>query len=489
MDENQCRELLANLQLEQTRNIALTEIKSTLITANNSELSQNFLKSPELLECFENANSEQTLLVTDILSICMSNLSIDEPAEVKNVIEKSLSHANPKVQVFGLRELHRLLLAQPDSFANESVILLVIKCLTSDDTSVGTPSIDLLVLLLPRFVHLRSIQKNLEDVLTKKDIVRCRLYEVAVKVGSQSPALLDSMEKVLHKSVQELEGEDILLQLNVLQVLSELALSDHGMAYLENNGVFDNLMRKTNQLDEDPLAAILIPGLMRCYGSIAAIHPAKIYDGYPKIISLLFDCLLSEDFSVLPVAYDTLGYIAHPSEGKRQIHYKHGALLKKTLKHFHTIIRNLPNELKLRLLSCLQSLFSVDTTVIDNQITTITQTWYDYLTEQENLNLVMDYIRNPFPDMRRSALALLKAIVSHRWGQLYMLNTGGFVEYILDRKQEVDKDVILEKYEIIRQLAESTVFDQQTQAELKRYVAEGAFFVQGVTEVAIEGAS
>lgn len=101
----------------------------------------------------------------------------------------------------------------------------------------------------------------------------------------------------------------------------------------------------------------------------------------------------------------------------------------------------------------------------------------------------MDYIRNPFPDMRRSALALLRAIVSYRWGQTFMLNTGGFVEYMLDRKQEVDKDVILDKYEIIQQLAMSTVFDQQTQAEFKRYVAEGAFFVQGITEVAIEGAS
>ncbi|XP_053685156.1 26S proteasome non-ATPase regulatory subunit 5 [Sabethes cyaneus] len=489
MDENLCRELLANLQLEQTRNNALTEIKSTLIATNNSELSQNFLKSPELLKCLESANSEQTLLVNDILSMCMSNLSIDEPAEVKNVIEKSLSHTNPKVQSFGLRELRRLLSTQPDSFANETVVLLVIQCLASDETSVGTPSIDLLVQLLPRFVNLRSVQKNLENVLIKKDIVRCRLYEVAVKVGGQSPALLDSMDKLLQRSVQELEGEDILLQLNVLQVLSELALSEHGMAYLENNGIFDNLMRKINRLDEDPVAAILIPGLMRFYGSIAAIHPAKIYEGYPKIISLLFDCLLSEDLSILPVAFDTLGYIAHPSEGKRQLHYKHGALLKKSLKHFHTNIRNLPNELKLRLLSCLQLLFTIDTSVADNQITTITQTWYDYLTEEENLNLVMDYIRNPFPDMRRSALALLKAIVSHRWGQTYMLNTGGFLEYMLDRKQENDKDVILDKYEIIQLLATSTVFDQQTQAELKQYVAEGAFFVRGVTEVAIEGAS
>ena len=101
----------------------------------------------------------------------------------------------------------------------------------------------------------------------------------------------------------------------------------------------------------------------------------------------------------------------------------------------------------------------------------------------------MDYIKNPFPDMKRAALGLLKAIVGHRWGQTYLLNTGGFVEYLLDRKQEADKDVVLDKYEVILVLAASTVFDEQTASELKRYVAEGPFYVHGITEVAIEGAS
>lgn len=399
-----CRELLANLQIEQSRKTALTEIKNTLISSNDSSIASSFLKSPELLECMTDSNrlvhhyssgrgcnsyfffSEQTLLACDILSICMSNLSIDESTEVKNVIEKSLSHANASVQAFGLRELRRV--SSSEAFANETLILLVINCLASEETSVGTPSIDLLVALLPKFVHMRSVQDNLEKLLTANDIVRCRLYEVAVKVGRQSGELLDAMKKFLQKAIQELDEEDILLQLNVLQVLSELPVNNHGMAYLENNGVFDKLMQKIERLEEDPLATILVPGFMRFYGSIATIHPARIYDGYPKIITLLFDCLLSEDLTILPTAYDTLGKfqhflfedlkkmylispgcIAYPSEGKRQLHYKHGAVLKKTLKHIHGVIRNLPNDIKLRLLSCLTNLFAIDGATADNQIT------------------------------------------------------------------------------------------------------------------------
>ncbi|KXJ73008.1 hypothetical protein RP20_CCG016736 [Aedes albopictus] len=489
MDENLCQELLANLQLEQTRKTALTEIKNTLISSNNSTLSNSFLKSPELLNCLEDANSEQTLLACDILSICMSTLAIDESSEVKNVIEKSLSHANPRVQAFGLRELKRILQSPPDGFVNETLILLVIGCLASEDTSVGTQSIELLRLMLPRFVQLRSVSENLEGLLEKGDVVRCRLYEVAVRLAKQSEELLTAMEKFLQKAIKELDGEDVLLQLNVLQILSELSEGNHGMAYLENNGVFDKLMAKIKRLGDDPLGTILVPGLMKFYGGVAAIHPAKIYDGYPKIIEMLFDCLLSDDMSILPTAYDTLGCIALPSEGKRQLHYKHGAALKKALKHFSAVIRNLPNDLKIRLLGCLRSMFDVDSAAADNQISSLTQSWYDNLAEQDNLNLVMDYIKNPFPDMKRAALGLLKAIVGHRWGQTYLLNTGGFVEYLLDRKQEADKDVVLDKYEVILVLAASTVFDEQTASELKRYVLEGPFYVHGITEVAIEGAS
>lgn len=40
---------------------------------------------------------------------------------------------------------------------------------------------------------------------------------------------------------------------------------------------------------------------------------------------------------------------------------------------------------------------------------------------------------------------------------------------------------------MVRLLSESTVFDAATIFNLKRYVSEGAFYVSGVLEVAVEG--
>lgn len=43
------------------------------------------------------------------------------------------------------------------------------------------------------------------------------------------------------------------------------------------------------------------------------------------------------------------------------------------------------------------------------------------------------------------------------------------------------------KYEIVKKLAESPEFDGFTSSRLKNFVKEGPFYVQAVTEIAIEG--
>lgn len=50
-----------------------------------------------------------------------------------------------------------------------------------------------------------------------------------------------------------------------------------------------------------------------------------------------------------------------------------------------------------------------------------------------------------------------------------------------------EKDSKHAKYEIITQLSKSCVFDVETILKLKNYVEEGPFYVQGITEVAVEG--
>lgn len=77
---------------------------------------------------------------------------------------------------------------------------------------------------------------------------------------------------------------------------------------------------------------------------------------------------------------------------------------------------------------------------------------------------------------------------AHTWGVEAMARTAGFVEYLLDRHVDFDKDVKQEKFTLIKRLAASgATFGGTLGAQLEQYVAQGAFYVSGEMEVAVEG--
>lgn len=57
----------------------------------------------------------------------------------------------------------------------------------------------------------------------------------------------------------------------------------------------------------------------------------------------------------------------------------------------------------------------------------------------------------------------------------------------MDRQCETGKDCKLAKYDIVKALSTSSVFDHGTQLRIQSFVREGPFYMEAVTEVAIEG--
>lgn len=58
----------------------------------------------------------------------------------------------------------------------------------------------------------------------------------------------------------ELNGADILLQMNTVELLTKLALHEHGLRYLQQHGVLSALADKVATIKEDPLTSLLLPG-------------------------------------------------------------------------------------------------------------------------------------------------------------------------------------------------------------------------------------
>ena len=60
--------------------------------------------------------------------------------------------------------------------------------------------------------------------------------------------------------VNEITTGDILTQLNALEILSQLAMCDHGLRFLQEAGIVDKLSYLLSSAQTDPMAAVILPG-------------------------------------------------------------------------------------------------------------------------------------------------------------------------------------------------------------------------------------
>lgn len=151
-------------------------------------------------------------------------------------------------------------------------------------------------------------------------------------------------------------------------------------------------------------------------------------------------------------------------------------------------IHNLSTPFKVRAMNSLEKMFQCDESdAANNQINSITEQWFNCLTETNDLSLIQEFCRNPFPEIKVAAMCLLRSICAYQWGKIALSQTAGLIEYLLDRNAEFDKEILHEKYNVIKSLTESNAFDGITTRQIRQYVKDGIFYVQGVMEVAIDG--
>lgn len=259
---------------------------------------------------------EQLNLTCDILCMCMSNLDIDHTEKVSfsNYLERCLLHKNADVKILALNYIERRirdagndLPASMDNLYQSNMMIALLNCLECDATGVATVATGILIKLLPKAIKDKSIRERLDGILCEKDVIRCRVYEIGVKLSSASIENHEQFDFILEKLVADLDTDDILLKLSILDLASNLAQSDYGHVYMENRGIFTKILREIELLNENPFKTIMVPGYLKFFGRIATVQPAKIIQGFSAMINSLFDCILNEDVSALPVAFDTFG--------------------------------------------------------------------------------------------------------------------------------------------------------------------------------------
>lgn len=436
-------------------------------------------------------------MACDILSLCLSSLDLKNDHDNVLLLDDMIRHANENVKIIGLTQLERLVNKHPESHHQSAIILDVIRCLELPSTPVGTLAMKILYIELPKHFGSADVLSAIESAGSSSTTSKCRVYEIVVKVAAASATNMQRVESILERILADLASDDILLQLNVMEILSELVVTEHGLAYLEQQGLFPRLMTALENIDMMP---ILFPGFIKFFGSVANSHPEKIFTKFSHICKPLFETIIANDSSTLSPCLETLGVLGRSKQGKVGLS---GLTLvcpegdmKMVLMEIAMYLNTLPTEEQIRILNCLELLFRLqpeegeteEQTIAnpDNRISSITEQWYKYLDRGPGLKTLLQYTRNPFPDIKLAGFGVLKSVVDYAWGRKALADTAGLLEYLLDRSTDSNTEAFQAKYEILRCLNKfNSGFGEAQQKEIRDYVAKGPFYKKGQTEVAL----
>ncbi|XP_037943683.1 26S proteasome non-ATPase regulatory subunit 5 [Teleopsis dalmanni] len=501
MAEDWCCEKLKNLKIKENRLGTLNEIKS-LLNENPLEavVVNQLLNAPEIYDCMEDKDREEGIpsrgvddqfdLASDILAICMQNLTIN--SDMPQVLQRSLQHQQPRVRAIALNAIHNEL--QRRSLNNDKLLHLVsdeltkhiLDALQDDETEIGIPAYKILTIVLEHKLNVESIRQQLLQMLRQNSTVKCRLFELGVNLAKRSASNLEKVKYILDFALSELDNDDVILSVNVLEIFTSLAEQNHGLIYLEISRVFDIISSRVENMHNKPLDQLLIPGVMKFFGKVSSVQPEKIISGYPIMLVCLFDTIHNGDVQMLPIALDTLANVCQTQKGIMLVETYHSEHMRRTLDNYLLYLKNLSSDMKIRIFNSLEVIFSNEDPVMQ-QTSEIMEKWFLKLADGTNMQFLLDFCRNPFPDIKVACLAYVKTLCSYSWGIVALKNTGGFVEYLIDRHCEFDKIAKLAKYEVVRTLSESMIFDMQIQLQMRTYVNEGPYYVESIIDIAVEG--
>ncbi|XP_076455116.1 26S proteasome non-ATPase regulatory subunit 5-like [Babylonia areolata] len=342
-------------------------------------------------------------------------------------------------------------------------------------------------------VYSGDVFDTLQAVMAKDDTVRYRVYQLVVELSTISPEALEMSQRsgLLQKLVNEMHKDDILLQLNCLELLSDLARSNHGLTFLDTQGVVKKLEEMMSTAQSSSVGAFLLPGLMKFFGGLARFHPKEVLGHFQTFVGLVFASVCGHgEPSVRGLAMETVGFIGSTPEGKRALD-KQGTAMTECVSGLGSVIRNAPSDIRIKAIETVASLLRLQVSDQTQELLQITEGWFNSLCPNP-FDMMWSIAKQPFADLRLSALKVLESLAFLPWGQHLMNSTAGFKEYLLDRAIETTKESKEAKFQVVHVLTESPtmrdIFGEPYYVQLMEFFCQGPFFVRAQAEVAMEEA-
>ncbi|XP_013190282.1 26S proteasome non-ATPase regulatory subunit 5 [Amyelois transitella] len=492
-------EFLDRLQRQEHVPAALNEIKNLIQFKPANEVIPAIRSAgiTKIVNCLNISDEAQIDLTCEVLKICFDKFDIgDVIKRYTGHIMYLLRHEKPCVRRLAVDEVYKCVTSDPGLLPLPQYIdiyVAVAQMVADTDITVANKAI-LITSNLPFEAYLKVLSE-MKIALEYSVSSKCNAFEVVINISCKSVELFKLCTDLgyLDFMISELNSNDVLYQMNILELLSSLAIKSHGINYLVKNGAIQKIAEMIADLPNNPLGGLLTPGYIKFFGCIAHHYPKDIFEKYPVLLDTLFQVFESEDKAILPVALDTLGFVGATIEGKLCLAAQ-GAKFIQTVDKVAQLIRNSPNEIKVRALYCFAHLISVDNDPnapksgpIDHRVTLMTREWFRSLSSRPpSMETLFGICKNPFPDIKLAAFTFLNAVCQHQWGEELVAREAGFVEYLLDRSIDHTKQSKEAKFDVIKRLANSPAFDPNILQRLQSYVEQGPFYSDTTLQVAME---
>ncbi|KAG9468657.1 26S proteasome non-ATPase regulatory subunit 5 [Eleutherodactylus coqui] len=443
------------------------------------------------------------------VSLCVAILErflqVLEPLHVarsyKEELQRGLHHPEDAVKLLSISQVGRIVEsseAMTEILNNQELLKQMILCIGGDKIAVAKEAIASLSRIARsepglQLLFANNLLAELRSVMAISDVVRYRVYELLVEISSVSTESLSfcANSGILSQLLEELTGDDVLVRVTCVEMVTALAGTLHGRQYLAQQGIIDKISNLIVGADSDPFSGFYLPGLVKFFGNLAIMDsPQQICEHYPAFLLKVFDMAEGHESTMIGVAVDTLGVLGSNIEGK-QVLQKTGTKFNNVFKKIGHHARNAPTELRVRCLDSISSIMYLPPDHHTDDLLAMAESWFRCLSNQP-MEMFRSIAAQPFPELHCGALKVFIAIANQPWAQRMIIDSPGFVEYIVDRTVDPDKESKDAKFELVKALinAKTTakVFGNQHYLRLRAYHREGPYYVKAVSAVAVEGA-
>ena len=502
------KELIENKDIDNNTD-NLVELKTLLSSADNKQLEEllNQINVNQFCSDLNNFEDEHNIeLIVSIFDVVFGNLS---PKFILKKFPKEiligLDAKNESIVQLWLKTVDRCLaqeLALNQTIDSEldihQIVVKVVQLLSRPKTLTAKYCHSIALNIAKSNIYgEKFFEKDVQNMLTSSDkkdaIVSLRIYELLVSVSNTS-----------HKSFAKVEGfghlnrllvdfikyseSDPLVTLNLLEIVKDLGSTSYGTEYLKTSDILKIVSERLNSSESDLFGNLLTPGYIKLFGALAA-NEATILEKYPSVLNRLKHCLSETDTNIMLCAIDAIAIICRKNSGKAIIN-RESDLLNIYMSTMSSLIKSGSIELKSKALMALNIMLKVEEPDPQNVGTSFAESCFRRLLDEQRLATLLKTCKEPFLETRLAAIECLRVLASHLWGQKELAAFPGFLEYILDRKTEVDKKGKEAKYLVVRELLRSpfinTSFTKEAIIQLKAYDKEGPYYVASETAVAFE---